>query len=211
MPLYHVPSTVTVSGICPRDLPQDELQRAIRVSFRHKRQVIDTTICLLSSFITPSTGRPEIKSNIGFLTSEDSWTLTMLTRFWQVIAPEGAQLNYEESTLSSVVSFLGRVRVYFARISGLDSLSAVVNRVSTLRSQIMTTFLVREPSPLPSSVEKRLCLMILDLALLDSKSGPKLQGFPGGTLSSLFETRQDHKRFNAFTQDLQVRASRCFS
>ena len=211
MPLYHVPSTVTVSGLCPQDLPRDDLQRTIRVSFRHKRQVIDTTICLLSSFITPSPGRPEVKSDIGFLTSEDSWTLTMLTRFWQVIAPKGAQLNYVESTLSSVVSFLDRIRVYFARISGLDSLSGVVNRVSTLRSQIMTTFLVREPSPLPSPIEKRVCLMIFDLALIDSNSGPKLQGFAGDTLSSLFQIRQDHKRFNAFTQDLQVRASRCYS
>ena len=210
MSLCHVPSTVTVSRLCPRDLPQDELQRAIGVSFGYKTQVINTTMRLLSLFTTPSLSRPEVTSTIGLLTSEDSWTLNILTRFWEAIAPGGAQLNYEESTLLSVVSFLDRVRVYITHISGLDCLSAVVNRVSTLCSHITTTFLVREPLPLPSPVEKRLCLMVLDLALIDSKSGVRLQSFARETLSSIFEARRYHRRFDAFGQDLQVRASRCF-
>ena len=210
IPLCHVPSTVTVSELCPRDLPRDELQRAVRVSLGQRRQVINTTICLLSLFTTPPS-RAGITSNMNLLTSEDSWTLITLTRFWEAIAPAGAQLDYVGSTLSSIVSFLDRIRVYFAHIVGLSSLSALVNRISILSSQIITTFLATEPLPLPSSVEKRLCLMAIDLALIDSKLEPRFQSFAGDSLSTLLEVRQDHKRFDVFGQDLQVRASRCFS
>ena len=210
IPLYHVPSTVTVSGLWPQDLPRDELQRAVRVSLGQRRQVINTTICLLSLFTTPPS-RPGITSNMNLLTSEDSWTLKTLTRFWEAIATAGAQLDYAGSNLSSIVSFLDRIRVYFAHIVGLSSLSALVNRISILSSQIITTFLATEPLPLPSSVEKRLCLMAIDLALIDSKLEPRFQSFAGDSLSTLLEVRQDHKRFDVFGQDLQVRASRCFS
>ena len=208
--LCHVPSTVTVSALCPRDLPRDELQRAVRVSLGQRIQVINMTMCLLSLITTPPPCRPGITSNMGLLTSEDSWTLNTLTRFWEAIAPAGAQLDYVVSNLSSIVSFLDRIRVYFAHILGLNALSAVVNRMSILSSQIITTFLATEPLPLPSSVEKRMCLMVLDLALIDSKSEPRFQSFAGDRLSTLLEIRQDHKRFDVFGQDLQVRASRCY-
>ena len=211
IPLCHVPSTMTVSGLCPRDLPRDELQRAVRVSFGQRRQLINTTICLLSLFTTPPPSRPGITSNMSLLTSDHSWTLKSLTRFWEAIAPAGAQLDYVGSNLSSIVSFLDRIRVFFAHIVGLSSLSAVVNRMSVLSSQMITTFLATEPLPLPSSVEKRLCLMAIDLALIDSKLEPRFQSFAGDSLSTLLEVRQDHKRFDVFGQDLQVRASRCFS
>ena len=209
--LCHVPSTVTVSGLCPRDLPRDELQRAVRVSLGQRRQVINTAICLLSLFTRPPPSRPGITSNMSVLTSEDSWTLNTLTRFWEAIAPAGAQLNCVRSNLSSIVSFLDRIHVYFAHMLRLNSLSAVVNRMSILSSQIITTFLATEPLPLPSHVEKRLCLMAIDLALIDSKSGPRFQNFAVDSLSTLLEIRQDRKRFDVFGQDLQVRASRCFS
>ena len=207
----HVPSTVTLSGLCPRALPRDELQRAVRVSLGQRRQVITMTICLLSLFTTPPPCRPGIIPNMSLLTSEDSWTLNTLTRFWEEIAPAGARLDYVGSNLSSIVSFLDHIRVYFAHILGLNSLSAAVNRMSILSSQIITTFLATEPLPLPSSVEKRLCLMSIDLALVDSKSEPQFQSFAGDSLSTLLEVRQDHERFNVFGQDLQVRASRCYS
>ena len=209
--LCHVPSTMTVSGLCPRDLPWDELQRAVRVSLGQRRQVINMTICLLSLFTTPPPCRPGITSNMSLLTSEDSWTLNTMIRFWEAIAPAGAQLDYVGSDLSNIVSFLDRIRVYFAHILGLDALSAVVNRISILSSQIITTFLTTELLPLPSSVEKRLCLMAIDLALIDSKSELRFQSFAGDSLSTLLEVKQDHKRFDVFGQDLQVRASRCYS
>ena len=211
IPVCHVPSTVTVSGLCPRDLPRDELQRAVRVSLGQRRQVINTIICLLSLFITPPPSRPGITSKMSLLTSEESWTLNTLNRFWEAIAPAGAQLDYVGSNLSSIVPFLDRIRVYFVHIWGLNSLSAVVNRMSMLSSQIITTFLATGPLPLPSSVEKRLCLMAIDLALIDPTSEPRFQSFTGDSLSTLLEVRQDHKRFDVFGQDLQVRASRCFS
>lgn len=210
MPPYCLPSGATISAVCPQNLPQNELQDAIQVSFRHKRQVVDTTMCLLSLFATPSLSRPEVMSNVGSLTSEESWTLNLLTRFWEAIAPEGAQLDYIESTLSNVVTFLDCVRVFSTRTSGFDSRSAVMNRVSILCSQITTTFLVTEPLPLPSPVEKRLCLMVFDLALIDPRSGLRPQGIAGNTLSNLLKVRQDHKRFDAFSQDLRVSASICF-
>lgn len=206
---YHVPSGVTISGLCPQNPPQHELQDAIQVSFRHKRKLVDTTVCLLSVFTAPSSSRPEIMSNKGSLTSEGSWVLNTLTRFWEAIAPEGAQLDYVESTLSSVASFLDCMRGFFKHTSGFDSRSAVAIRVSMLCSQITSTFLLAEPLPLPSPIEKRLCLMVFDPALFDPKSGPRLQNFARNTLSTLLEVRQDHKRFDAFGQDLQVRASRC--
>ena len=211
MTLYSVPSTVTVSGLCPQNLPQDELQRAIAVSFGHKRQVIDTTICLLGLFTTPPPSRPKVALNSDISTSDDSWTLNVLTRFWEAIIPKGAQLNYVEISLSSMVSFMDRIRVYLPHASGLDHLPAVVQRVSTLCSQVTTTFLVREPLPLPSPIEKSLCLVLLDLALIYSKFGLRLQGFAGDSLSGLFEVRKDHKRFDVFGQDLQVCVGRCFS
>lgn len=209
MPPYHVPSGATISGLCPENVPQNELQDAISVSFRHKRQVIDTTMCLLSLFITSSPSRLEVMSNIGSLTSEDSWTLNILTRFWGAIAPKSAQLDYADSTVSSVVCLLDLVRVFCTRTSGFNSRSAVASRVSILCSEITTTFLVTEPLPLPSPIDKRLCLMVFDLALTDPKSGRRLESFVGNTLLALLEVRQNHKRFDAFSQDLQVRASRC--
>lgn len=209
MPPYHVPSEGTISGLCPQNLPQHELQDAIQVSFGHRRQVIDTTMCLISLFTTPSSSRTEAMSNTCSLTSEDSWTLHILTRFWGAITPEGAHLDYVESTLSSVVSFIDHIRVFLTRTSGFDSRSAVVNRMSILCSQITRTFLVTEPLPLPCPIEKRLCLMVFDLALADPKSGLRLQSFAGNAISNLLEVRQDHKRFDDFGQDLQVRASRC--
>ena len=206
IPQCHVPSTVTISGLCLRDLPQDELQDTVRVSLGHRRQVINTSMCLLSLFTIPSPSRPALTSSFGFLSSEDSWTLNILTRFWQAIASEGAQLGYMGSNLSSVVSFLNRIRLYFAHIFGLNSLSAVVDRALILSTQIITTFLVREPLPLSSSVEKALCLMMFDLALTDSKSEPRFQKYVGDNLSTVIEVRKDHKRFDVFGQDLQVRA-----
>lgn len=208
MPLFHVPSGATVSELCPQNLPQNEPQDAVQLSFKHKGQVIDTIVCLL--YLIPSFSRPEVLSNIGSVTSDDSWTLNMLTRMWEAIAPEGAQLDYVDSTSSSVGSFLDHIRVFVTRTSGFDSRSTFVNRVSILCSQIITTFLVTEPLPLPSPIEKRLCLVVFDLALTDLKSGPRLQSFVGNTSSILLEVRQDHKRFDAFGHDLQVRASRCF-
>ena len=204
IPLCQVPSTVTISELCPRDLSRDELQRAVRVSLRQRRQVINMTICLLSLFTTHPSSQLRIKSNMSLPTSEDSWTLNTLLRFWEAIAPAGARLNCVGSNLSSIVSFLDRIRVYFAHILSLNSLSAIVNRMSMLFSQIITTFLATEPLPLPSSVEKRLCLMAIDLAHIDSKSEPRFQSFPGNSLSTLLEARQDHKRFDLFGQDLQV-------
>lgn len=132
----------------------------------------------------------------------------MLARVWEAIAPEGAQLNYAESTVSSVISFLDHIHVFYTRTTGFKPLSAVLHRLSILCSQITTTFLLTEPLPLPPPIEKRLCLMVFDLSLTDLKSGPRLHGFAWNTLSNLLEVRQDHKRFNAFGQDLQVGASR---
>lgn len=208
MPPYHVPSGATISRVCPQSLPQNELQDALQVSFRRKRQLIDTTMCLLSLFTTPFPSKPEIISNIGSLTSEDSWTSNTLTRFWEAIAPGGAQLDCGENTLSSVVSFLDLIRIFSTRISGFDPRSAVANRTSSLCSQIATTFILTEPLPLPSLVEKRLCLMVFDLALTDPKSSPRLQSIASDTLSKTLEVRQDHKRFDGFGQDLQVWANR---
>lgn len=210
-PLCHVPSTVTVSGVCPRGLPRDELQRAVRVSLGQKRQMMNTTLCLLSLSTIRPPSLPGITSNMSLLTSEDSWTLNTLTRFWEAIAPAAAQLDYTGSNLSSIVSFLDRIRVYLAHILGLNPLSAVVNRMSILFSQIITTFVAPEPLPLPSSVEKRLCLMAIDLALIDSKSEPRFQSLVWDSLSALLEVRQDHKRFDVLGQDLQVRATRYYS
>ena len=221
MPPYHVPSDTTISGLCPQNLPQDELQDAIQVSFRQKRQVFDAALCLLSLFAIPSFSKPEIMSKKCCLIHQDSWTLNTLTRFWEAISPDGAQIDYVDSSLSSVTSFLDRLHMFYTRTSGLlcsgqghgiqsllDSRSVVVKRVSLLCSQITTTFLVTEPLPLPNPVEKRLCLTVFDLALTDPKSGLRLQSFAGNTLSNLLEVRQDHKRFDAFGQDLQVRVSR---
>ena len=208
MPPYHVPSEATISRVCPQNLPQKELQDTLQVSFRRKRQLIDTAMCLLSLFTTPVPSKPEIISNIGSLTSEDSWTSNTLTRFWEAIAPKSAQLDYGENTLSSVVSFLDLIRVFSTRIAGFDPRSAVVNRTSSLCSQIAMTFILTEPLPLPSPVEKRLCLMVFDLALIDPKSTPRLQSFASDTLSKVLEVRQDHKRFDGFGQDLQVCANR---
>ena len=208
MPLYHVPSGATLSGLCPRHLSQTELQDAVQVYFKQKRQVIDTSMCLLSLFTAYSSSRREVMSNIGSLTTEDSSTLGFLTRFWEAIAPEGAQLVYTESTLLTVVSFLTRMRVFAARMSSLDSHSTVANRVSKLCSQIIATFLVTEPLPLPSPVEKGLCLMIFDLALTDKESGPRNHSFTGNTVRKVLDLRQDKQRFDAFGRDLQVRASK---
>lgn len=165
-------------------------------------------MCLLSHFTTPFSSRPEVISSGGSLISDDSWTLNVLIRFWEAIAPEGAQLDYVENTLSSVVSFLDHIRVFSTRTSGFDSRSAVINRVSRLCSRITTTFFVTQPLPLPPPIEKRLCLMLFDLALTDPNLGPRLQSFVGKTLSNLLKVRQDHKRFGAFSQDLQVRANK---
>ena len=211
IPLYYVPSKVTVSELCTQDLPQEELQRAISVSFEHKTQVINTTICLLSLFTTPSPSRPGVASDPDFWTSDNSWTLNTLTRFWEAVAPKGAQFDFVGSNSPNVVSFLDHIRVYFAHILDLSPLSAVMNRTSVLFSQIITTFLVGQPLPLPSSVEKRLCLMSMDLALVGSKSEPRYQSFAWDSLSTLLEVRRDRKRFHAFGQDLQVRASRWIS
>lgn len=209
MPLFHVPSGATVSELCPHNLPHNEPEDAVQVSFKQRRQVIDTIVRLLYLFNIPSLSRPEVMSNTGSFTSKDSWILTVLTRLWEAIAPECAQLNYVDSTSSSVGSFLDHTRVFATRTSGFDPRSALVNRVSILCSQITTTFLVTELLPLPSLIEKRLCLLIFDLALTDLKSGPRLQSFAENTLLVLLEVRQDHKRFDAFGHDLQVRASRC--
>ena len=210
MPLFHVPFGATVSELCPQDLPHDKPEDAVQVSFKHKRQVIGAIVCLLYLFNIPSLSRSEVMPNTGSFASKDSWILTILTRLWEAIAPEGAQLDYVDSTSSSVGSFLDHTRVFATRTSGFDSRSALVNRVSMLCSQITTTFLLTEPLPLPSPIEKKLCLLIFDLALTDLKSGRRLQSFAGNTLSVLLEVRQDHKRFDAFGHDLQVRTSRCF-
>lgn len=204
MPPYHVPSEATISRVCAQSLPQKELQDTLQVSFRRKRQLIDTTMCLLSLFTTPLPSKPEIVSNIGSLTPEDSWTSNTLTRLWEAIAPKGAQLDYGENTLSSVVSFLDLLRVFSTRIAGFDPCSAVVNRNLSLCSQIVMTFLLTEPLPLPPPVEKRLCLMVFDLALIDPESTSRLRRFVSVTLSKILEVRHDHKRFDSFGQDLQV-------
>ena len=205
----HVLSGATISGLCPQILPHNELQDAIKESFKHKNQVIDTTVCLLSLLTKPPWTRPEVMLNIGSLTFEDSWILNILTRLWEAIAPEGAQLDYVESTLSNVVSFLDCIRMVVTRTSGFDSRSVVISRVSILYSRISTTFLVTEPLPLPSPIEKRLCLMFFHLAPANPKSWPRLQSFAGNTLAKFLKVRHDHKRFDAFGQDLQVRKSRC--
>ena len=208
MPPYYLPSRATISALCPQNLLQNELWDAIQISFRHKRQVADTAVCFLSHFTTPISSRPEVISSGGSLISEDSWTSNVLIRFWEAIAPEGAQLDYVENTLSTVVSFLDHIRVFSTRTSGFDSRSAVIIRVSKLCSRITTTFVVTQPLPLPSAVEKGLCLLLFDLALTDPNLGPRLQSFVESILSNLLKVRQDHKRFGAFSQDLQVRANR---
>ena len=208
MPVYHVPSRATISRFCPQ-LPYDESQGNVWVSFRHKRQVVNTTASLITLFTTPFPSRPEITANNGFLFSEDRWILSVMTRFWEAIAPECAQLKYDESTLSSVVCFLDRIRVYLAHTSGINASSAISNRMSTLCSHITATFIIREPLPLPSRVEKSISLLIFDIALIISKSGPRLQSCVEDTLSSLFEVKRNHKRFEGFGQDLQVRTYKC--
>lgn len=208
MPPYHVPSVATISRVCPQSLLQNELQDTIQVSFRRRIQLVDTTLCLLSLFTKSFPSKPEIVSNIGSLASEDSWTSNTLTRFWEAIARGGAQLDCGENTLSSVVSLLDFIRMFSTRISGFDSRSAVVDRTTLLCSQIATTFILTRPLPLPSPVEKELCLMVFDLALTDLKSTPGRQSFASNNLSKLLEVRQDHKRFDGFGQDLQVSASK---
>lgn len=205
---YHVPSGATISRLRPQILPHYELQDAIKESFKYKKQVIDTAICLLSLLTKPSLTRPEVMLNLGSLASEDSWILNILTRLWEAIAPEGAQLDYVESTLSNVVSLLDCIHEVVTRTSGFDSRLVVINRLSILYSRISTTFLVTEPLPLSSPIEKKLCLMFFHLAPTNPKSGPKLQSFAGNTLSKFLKVRHDHKRFDAFGQDLQVRKSR---
>lgn len=208
MPPYHVPSRATISRACPQSLPQNELQDAIQVSFRRKKQLLDTTLCLLSLFTKPVSSKPKIISNFGSFTSEDSWISNTLIRLWEAIARRGAQLDCGENTLPSVISSLGFIRTSSIRISGFDSRSAVVNRDTLLCSQIATIFILTRPLPFPSPVEKELCLMVFDLALTDLKSTLRLQNFASNTLSKLLEVRQDHKRFDGFGQDLQVSASR---
>ena len=210
-PLYQVPSGATVSGLCPPDLLQDELQSAVGVFFENRRHVINTAGRLLSLLTIPSTKRPDVTSIVGFLTSDDSWILSILARFWEIVAPEGAQLDYVEITLSSTVTFLDCIRALFARISGLNYRSAIMRRVSRLCSHITANFVVRQSLPLPSPVEKRLCLMLFDLARTNSGSERQLRSFTGDTLPNLFQVKQDHNRFEAFGQDLQVCTSTYFS
>lgn len=203
-----MPSGATISGLCPLDVPQNELQDAIQVSFKHKGQVIDTTICLLSLFNSPA--RPEVMSNISSSISDDLWIFNTLTLSWEAISSKSAQLDCADSALSSTISLLDHVRVFYTRTrtSGLNTRSAVVNRMSMLYLQIATRLLVMERVPMPSSIEKRLCLMLFDLALTDPKSGRRLESFAGNTISNVLEIKQDHKRFDALSQDLQVGASR---
>ena len=208
MPVYYVPSRATISRLCPQ-LPYGESQGNIWVSFRHKKQVVDITASLISLFTTHFPSRPEIAAKKGFRFSEDRWALNVMTRFWAAIAPEFAQLNYVESSLSCVVCFLDRTRVYLAHTSGINASSVILDRISTLCSHITATFLVKEPLPLPSRIEKIISLLIFDIALRITKSGPRLQSCAEGTLSSLFEVKQDLKRFERFGQDLQVRAYKC--
>ena len=208
MPPYDVPSGATISGFCPLDVPQNELQEAVRVSFKHKGQIVSTTMCLLSLFNSP--GRPEAMSNISPLIPDDIWIFNTLTLSWEAAASRSAQLDCADSALSSTISLLDHVRVFYTRTRtlGSNTRSAVVSRMSMLYLQIATRLLVMEPVPMPSSVEKRLCLMLFDLALTDPKSGRRLESFAENTVSNVFEIKQNHKRFDALSQDLQVGASR---
>ena len=208
MPPYHVPSGATISGLCPLDVPQNELQEAVQVSFKHKGQVVGTTMCLLSLFNSP--GRPEITSNISSLVSDAIWIFNTLTLSWEAVASKSAQLDCADSALSSTISLLDHVRVFNTRTRtlGLNTRSAVVNRMSILYFQITTRLLVMEPVPLPSSIEKRLCLMLFDLALTDPKSGRRLESFAENIISNVLGIKQNYKRFDALSQDLQVGASR---
>ena len=208
MPSYHVPSWATISGLCPLDVPQNDLQEAVQVSFKHKGQVVGTTMCLLSLFNSP--GTPEVMSNISSSIPDDIWIFNILTLSWEAVASKSAQLDCTDSGLSSTTSLLDHVRVFYTRTrtSGLNTRSAVVNRISRLYLQIATRLLLVEPVPMPSSIETRLCLMLFDLALTDPKSGRRLENFAENTISNVLEIKQNQKRFDALSQDLQVGASR---
>ena len=208
VPAYHVPSRAAISRLSPQ-LPYDESQGNVWVSFRHKSHVVDMTASLISLFTTPFPSRPEITANNGLLFSEDRWILSVMFRFWEAIAPKCAQINYVETTLSSVVCFLDRIRVYLTHTSGINASLEILNRMSTLCSHITATFLVKEPLPLPSRIEKLISLLIFDIALRLSKSVTRFQNCAENTLSSLFEVNRDHKRLEGFGQDLQVRAYKC--
>ena len=208
MPPYLVPSRATISAVCPLNVLQNELQEAVQVSFNRKGQVIGTTMCLLSLFNSP--GRPEVMSNISFSISDDIWIFNILTLSWEAVASRHTQLDCADSALSSKISLLDHVRGFYSRTRtlGLNTRSAVVNRMSMLYLQIATRLLVMEPVPMPSSIETRLCLMLFDLALTDPKSGRRLESFADNTILNVLKIKQNHKRFDALGQDLQVGASR---
>ena len=123
----------------------------------------------------------------------------------QVLDLEEAQSSHGNAPSTCLEIFLKTLRSYFVKCLEAKSDFVTAARSSLLLSQVLASLLVVQPLSLVASLERLLCLSLLDFAY----AGRLLKGLchilDECLLPSLLLVRDDTIRLKAFGQDLQVR------
>ena len=174
------------------------------MSFQDARQAIRTILWVLTIATFPLSTRREDVSKTSLPFSDIGWTLGSLARVWTMITPEGADINYRETSVSCIALFLDIIRSLPALVTSTKSDSATKTKSCVFFSQVITYFVMMESLPLPAPIERSLCLALLESVFQSRNSNILHRVLYDSTIPPLLAATKNHDRRTKFTGDLQV-------
>lgn len=194
-----------IARICPGYPQATPLQATIQVPLQARAQaagMITILLALLTSTSQYGGGNSATSASSSF---ENGQVLNSMSRFWNAIASDGVQLDYSQISIPSLALFLDSLCSFYNNMCKTEEPSAtLLTRFSMILSQATAAFLNGGQLPLAPSIEKSLCLNLLNFASIGQISWPLRQRFIEHVLHSMPGPEANRDRFDGLGQDLQV-------
>ena len=201
-----MPSVTTIADVCPDNLQDRELHSSIGIRFRDSLQAKKVTLSALSIIVT-SEGLETTEKHSKV--SQNGWILSILTRYWHVVASESGRINQSHVSLLFLSQFLEALYMYLSRIGALQTSSAIVHRTILLCAQVLTAVLIDRQFHLQSAIERSICMVLLHLVPLTQDSQHAPRKFIEQISSEFCESKGNRSRSCEIGEDLQVRSTFC--
>lgn len=163
-----VPTMETISEAWTSAIPpqrNDHLPLQVRIEGVH--QALLTSILAIHALaIMPGldVGHTTVRAQTS---SDRSWLLSSILRFWSVAIPHLQESFASSSELNWVEAFLDTIGRFFSSLSRVSLKVMIASKVSSLMSQVAKIFFLRlEATQLPPSTKKSLCAACFEIAFL---------------------------------------------
>lgn len=166
-----IPATVTIRDSWPSGLTGNMEPLSMQISISHVHQALLMSILGIRTVMTLPHLNSRYTSLDAHKSTERSWLVSSMLRFWSVAFPHLQVSCLSSSWLNWSGVFLDTFTCYFSILAKIPFDSTVATKVSNLFSQVGEIFLLRmDTTPLATSTQKLLCAAYLELAFLCQRS-----------------------------------------